>query len=214
MRHPGILKIIGCTKEVFGKPKDCVKPYVVMEFQESISLYKVLYLGKGQNGFESWSDACKAKCVFGIAAIMRYVHARNIIHRDVKMENVLLDKNFEVVICDFGTVNLSSVARTQGVGTPLYDAPEVMFGPEFDEEPKVYGCEVDVFSYAVLLRELFTNDRFLDVTINGVAQKICLNDINIRNESSVISSLQFFFLILMSCVRNKSTRFETLIHSL
>jgi serine/threonine protein kinase len=102
-----------------------------------------------------WNKVAKAKCVFGIAETMRFLHAQNVIHRDLKLDNVFLNADFEPVVGDFGCAKVQAIHNTVRVGSPLYIAPEV-----WGEEE--YGPPVDVFSYAVCLRQIFEKDQRLD----------------------------------------------------
>jgi serine/threonine protein kinase len=47
-----------------------------------------------------WNSTKKSICIFGLAAALRYLHSRELVHRNVKLTNVLLNKNFEPFLCD------------------------------------------------------------------------------------------------------------------
>lgn len=58
-----------------------------------------------------------------------YIHSMNIIHRDLKLENILIDNLGVVKICDFGVSKLLETKNTKAsecCGTPAYMAPEVI----------------------------------------------------------------------------------------
>ena len=82
-----------------------------------------------------------------------YAHGRQVIHRDVKPANVMLQDDGVVKLCDFGVARLAEAdaTRTQGmlVGSLRYASPEQILGQPID-------ARTDVFSAGVLLFELLT----------------------------------------------------------
>ena len=64
------------------------------------------------------------------AMALDYMHQKNIIHADVKLNNLLLSKNKIVKLCDFGVSQVLNTAYFQRnkVGTPLFVSPEVLTG--------------------------------------------------------------------------------------
>ena len=89
----------------------------------------------------------------GVAAGLAYVHSKNMLHRDVKSLNILLDADDFPKICDFG---LSRVVTrdsfmTPNIGTPQWTAPEVL-------ESKAYDEKADVYSFGIMLWEMLTRD--------------------------------------------------------
>jgi len=60
---------------------------------------------------------------------LQYIHSKNVIHRDLKLENILLNRKGLVKICDFGVSKLLEDPEdktTECCGTPAYMAPEVI----------------------------------------------------------------------------------------
>lgn len=83
------------------------------------------------------------------------LHQKNIVHRDIKLENILmssLQNNFQAKIADFGSATIlptaDSKARLQ-IGTNGYFAPEILKAEE-------YGKEVDIYSLGALTYALLT----------------------------------------------------------
>lgn len=100
----------------------------------------------------SWFDnTAKIEIICGIALGMAFVHMKDIIHRDLKLANVLIDENHLPHVCDFGSSRLfsteSTLTTSPGV-TPVYEAPEV-----YDGE---YTMKIDVYSFGVMLYEIVT----------------------------------------------------------
>ena len=78
---------------------------------------------------------------------LHYCHKKEILHRDIKLDNVLLNKEGELKICDFGVsreVHKNEV-MTEQCGTPAYIAPEILKGKGYN------GFEADIWSAGVAL---------------------------------------------------------------
>jgi hypothetical protein len=86
----------------------------------------------------------------GIACGMMELHKCDVIHRDLKLANILLDMEYEPRICDFGIARFyahDDIGMTRKIGTPKYMAPEMMRGRNYDHK-------VDVYSFSLILYEL------------------------------------------------------------
>ncbi|KAG7037932.1 Serine/threonine-protein kinase STY17 [Cucurbita argyrosperma subsp. argyrosperma] len=82
---------------------------------------------------------------------MNYLHQKNIIHRDLKAANLLLDEDGVVKVADFGVARVQSQSgvMTAETGTYRWMAPEVI-------EHKPYDHKADVYSFGIVLWELLT----------------------------------------------------------
>jgi len=90
----------------------------------------------------------KLKLLLGIAKGMNFLHTKNIIHRDLKSDNVLLDAALTPKISDFGISRVKDDSKyTIRVGTSSYMAPEILNSEFYDEK-----C--DVFSFAIIMFEV------------------------------------------------------------
>ncbi|CAN1276310.1 Serine/threonine-protein kinase STY17 [Linum perenne] len=139
VRHKNVVQFIGaCTKP----PSLCI----VTEFMSGGSVYDYLHKHKGVFKLPS-----VLKVAIDISKGMNYLHQNNIIHRDLKAANILMDENEVVKVADFGVarVQAQSGVMTAETGTYRWMAPEVI-------EHKPYDHKADVFSFAIVLWELLT----------------------------------------------------------
>ncbi|EGC35395.1 hypothetical protein DICPUDRAFT_152279 [Dictyostelium purpureum] len=105
------------------------------------------------------SNSLKLHFALGIAKGMRYLHSMSIIHRDLKTMNILLTKRLKIKIVDFGTSRVANKNMTSHVGTQAWMAPEIFTS-------KSYTQKVDVYSYAIVLLEIFTRKSAYDDNSN------------------------------------------------
>ena len=79
--------------------------------------------------------------------VLEYLHSEaGIVHRDLKLENILIDEHMNFKLIDFGLSAAGDIYKAQGVvGSPSYIAPEVLKQHTYD------GTKVDLFSVAVML---------------------------------------------------------------
>ncbi|KAF8022645.1 hypothetical protein BT93_F0227 [Corymbia citriodora subsp. variegata] len=139
IRHRNIVQFIGaCTRS----PRLCI----VTEYMSGGSLFDFLHK---QNDVLKLSTVLRL--AIDISKGMNYLHKNNIIHRDLKTANLLMEENEVVKITDFGVarVQTQSGVMTAETGTYRWMAPEVI-------EHRPYDHKVDVFSFGVVLWELLT----------------------------------------------------------
>jgi serine/threonine protein kinase len=123
---------------------------IVTELMRGGDLSATLEHVKRVQGTTLLPTALRLRIAQGIAAAIDYMHINEIVHRDIKTENVLLDTDWRPVLADYGFARKVSVTRNMTiVGTDEFMAPEVIWGEPYDER-------ADVFSFGVVLAELFT----------------------------------------------------------
>ncbi|KAL0222174.1 hypothetical protein RCL1_002028 [Eukaryota sp. TZLM3-RCL] len=130
--------------------------YFVMPLCQGGSLFRFIYNSRQQDKNFSLSKRDVMSIFVQLLSALRSLHNTNIIHRDLKLGNILLERAcspFKILLCDFGisksTVN--AVCQTV-IGTPGYIAPEV-------EAKQPYGIAVDYFSLGCVLYELTEKKR-------------------------------------------------------
>ena len=121
----------------------CVRPprlCMVLELAVNGSLHDVLHRHR-----MSMSEKQIVAAFRDTARGLAYLHSLSpsIIHRDIKTQNLLVDENFNIKLCDFGLASTSVTAA----GTPSYMAPELLRGGLFSKQ-------VDVYAFAIVMWEL------------------------------------------------------------
>lgn len=86
-----------------------------------------------------------------IASGLNHLHGMNIAHRDVSLENVLLDGYLNCQLCDFGLASLNGKKCSGKVGKPFYMAPEV-----YDTNTMYDGCKADSWSLGIMVFIMLT----------------------------------------------------------
>ncbi len=83
---------------------------------------------------------------------LQHIHNKNLLHRDLKLENVMLDNNNQVKIVDYNSLkNAESQRGKNSVCTVLYAAPEVFEGSSLTEQTDVFALGVMLFEFISLI---------------------------------------------------------------
>ncbi|ONH93338.1 hypothetical protein PRUPE_8G226900 [Prunus persica] len=138
VRHRNIIRLYG-----FCSRRGCI--FLLYEYLERGSLGKALY---GVEGVTQLGWATRVKIVHGLAHALSYLHhdcSPPIVHRDVTVNNVLLESDFEARLSDFGTARLISANSsnwTHIVGSFGYMAPELALTMRVTDKCDVYSFGV------------------------------------------------------------------------
>ena len=145
--HPNIIKHFSCNPEGRlthnGMTQDI--SYSVMEFCENGSLSSII---KRTGGI----DESVSRFMFTqLCSAVKFLHDKQFAHLDIKLDNLLLDKYFNIKLADFGSG--VSLLKTFGqtdhkVGTPIYMAPEIK---HLQSNQSYDGCKADIYSLGVTL---------------------------------------------------------------
>ncbi|KAJ4981455.1 hypothetical protein NE237_032292 [Protea cynaroides] len=160
LRHPHLVKLYGCCTE--GN-----QLLLVYEYMENNSLARALF-GKGPEECQLKLDwPTRRKICIGIARGLAYLHEESIlkiVHRDIKATNVLLDKNLNPKISDFGLAKLdedeNTHISTRIVGTIGYMAPEYAMRGYLTDK-------VDIYSFGVVALEIVSGKSNTSIMIKG-----------------------------------------------
>ncbi|KVH79568.1 Concanavalin A-like lectin/glucanase, subgroup [Cynara cardunculus var. scolymus] len=140
LQHPNLVKLYGCCIE--GK-----ELLLVYEYLENNSLARALFGHEDQKLNLEWPT--RKKICMGIARGLAYLHEESrlkIVHRDIKATNVLLDKDFNAKISDFGLAKLDEEENThistRIAGTIGYMAPEYAMRGYLTDKADVYSFGV------------------------------------------------------------------------
>merc|ERR1712100_520643 len=108
--------------------------------------------------------------------VLGYIQSKGVVHRDLKLENILVDDNLNLKVADFGFATYKKINKLNSYrGTMTYMAPEIKEGKQYD------GKQVDVFSTGVILfiivqgifpfKEAKKDEYFYNLLINGQFEK-------------------------------------------
>ena len=122
------------------------KQYLILEYASKGDLFNyVIYLKEGLQ--KEYAKVIFTKILSGVNSCH---NEKQICHRDLKLENILLDENFNPKIADFGFATYNTGKLKARKGTPGYAAPELYKEKEYD------GYKADIFSLGVILFNLYT----------------------------------------------------------
>ena len=138
LNHQNITKIL----ETF---EDEQYYFIIMEYINGGNLFS--YVKKRRKLSEKVAKFIFRQIILGI----QHIHSQLIVHRDIKLENILIDMNNNIKICDFGIgIVLSSENQPlySHCGTPVYIAPEIILSTK---EKGYNGFPVDIWSAGIAL---------------------------------------------------------------
>ena len=148
VNHKNIAKLI----EVINTPKQIL---IIQELVNVISL-RDYYNNeiRNQKGISEHKAMIFKKIFKQIFDAMNYLHKNHMAHRDIKLENILMTRNYEIKIIDFGFGMFNPENKLQSFfcGTPNYMPPEIAF-----KKPYV-GQKADLWSLGVLVYKMYCAD--------------------------------------------------------
>ena len=186
LNHPNITKIL----EMFEDEEYIL---IIMEYINGGNLFS--FVKKRRKLNEKISKFLFKQIILGI----KHIHSQNIVHRDVKLENILIDLNNTIKICDFGIGRILSSPDEllhDQCGTPMYMAPEIL---TCSKEKGYKGFPVDIWSAGIALYIMLSgtlpfnvkneNDSFNDGNIKNKKKNLALKKVIINNEPKKIEKI-------------------------
>ncbi len=136
LNHPNIVSIYDVGREENIH-------YIVMEYVDGITLKEYIR----QNGALPWDEA--ADIAISILSALHKAHRHNIIHRDIKPQNILMTSDNVPKVADFGIARAATTAtatrKVDTVGSVHYTSPEQARGRYTDEKSDLYAVGVTLF---------------------------------------------------------------------
>ncbi|POM83428.1 Protein kinase domain protein [Cryptosporidium meleagridis] len=166
LRHPNICSYIGV----------CLEPgfyAIITEYLTNGNLFELLYENKV---VVSASD--RLKISRQLCDAVSFIHHNNMVHRDIKTANIILDRSNNVKLCDFGqtrTMNIATKTNPPGVildengGSPRYMAPECFYiGKSIDEKSDIWAiacCLLEIFGGPIPFFEYSSNEEVINAIV-------------------------------------------------
>ena len=160
--HPNIVKVYDVS--VTDKLQ-----YIVMEYVDGITLKEYL---RQRGGALTWKEA--VYFASQVLSALQHAHAKGIIHRDVKPQNIMLLANGSIKMMDFGIARFSraqsQTVSDKAIGSVHYISPEQAKGERTDARTDIYS--VGVMLYEMLSGKLpFDGDGAVSIAIMQISDK-------------------------------------------
>jgi len=135
LKHPSVIRLVGW-------------------FENEENIYLVLSYVPGRDLSKFFRDKpptrdLAASIILQIVEGIKYCHSRGVIHRDMKLENILIKDDMTIKLTDFGLCAIKTHRDeyfNDEVGTVRYTAPELLSGEGYDESVDVWGIGVILFT--------------------------------------------------------------------
>jgi serine/threonine protein kinase len=156
LSHPAIIKIFGenivngvleVKKETKKMIVDC--KYIITEYVENGDLIEYV-----MPPFGRLPENVVKGVLIQLINVMKYLETMNISHRDLKLDNIALNKDFLVTLLDFGYAK-SGTIMSSFVGTKEYMAPEIIEKMCEKKEIAYFGQKVDIFALGMIIYSLY-----------------------------------------------------------
>ncbi|KAL8532062.1 hypothetical protein ACS0TY_008608 [Phlomoides rotata] len=165
LRHQNLVTLYGCTS------RRSQELLLVYEYIPNGTVADHLHGKRAKSGLLSWP--IRLNIAVETAGAIAYLHKSDIIHRDVKTNNILLDNDFHVKVADFGLSRLfpNNVTHvsTAPQGTPGYVDPEYYQCYQLTEKSDTYSFGVVLIELISSLQAVDTNRHRNDINLSSMA---------------------------------------------
>lgn len=192
LEHDNIVRVrdIGCDEGVY---------YMVMDYIDGVCLKSLI----GKQPIEEKDAIVYAAQV---CSALSAAHKKGIIHRDIKPHNIMLDKNNNIKLMDFGiakSMGMSTEKENQVIGSVYYVSPEQARGEEVDARSDIYS--LGIVLYEMITGELpFTGDKTASVALKHLNEQITAPIEKNPNISAAINGI-----VLKATSKSPKDRYRT-----
>ncbi len=190
LTHPNIVG-------VYDYGEDGNVAYIVMEFVDGPTLKSLL------EKQERLALPEILRVMEDVLTGLGFSHARGIVHRDIKPANVMLTREGQAKIADFGIARIESSSMTQAgtvMGTPAYMSPEQFMGQTVD-------LRTDIYSAGVLLYQLLTGERPFEGGMTAIMHKALNTEPPKPSQISVTSPAAMDAVVARAMAKRPEQRF-------
>lgn len=192
LNHPNIVAVYE-----YGESLDTA--YIAMEFVQSTPLGALLAAGRlhPRANVMAWMTQ--------LLRALEYAHSKGVVHRDIKPDNLLIDRDGQLKITDFGIARIEASTLTQAgmmVGTPCYMSPEQFRGERADRRS-------DVFATGVLLYQMLTGARPFVGNSFEIMHQITHGDVRLPSQQYPALGTRYDAVVSRAMAREADARFES-----
>lgn len=175
--------------------------YLVFEFLKGESLYSLM-----TNKF-LFKETDAQRIFYHILDTLNYLHGKNIMHRDIRPQNILLTKNnekgdFNIVLCEFSLSSFNDppylIARCGSIG---YAAPEII---NLNDSSSFYSLKCDLYSVGITLFEMLVGAMPYEsgnIEIKNLRLELQkFHKFNELSENGIFIFIYFFFLMIIKSI--------------
>ncbi|KAL7069516.1 protein kinase domain-containing protein [Cryptosporidium serpentis] len=207
-RHPNILNLIG------GIRLDEYEIWLVTEYVKTGDLFKLIHGTNQRSKILMENSECKFKVIYQLADAIRFLHSLSpkIVHKDLKSNNILVDEDFNIRICDFGDaeeLHYNTITCCTAV-TWQYAPPEIV-GCSDPARPNTNANEkVDVWSMGCIFLEILCKrtplqhilDNILDTSKHHSALYKIIHSNKIEQELKIPPLPDILYNLITMCLKS------------